>query len=106
MKYPLDVEVCVKVYIEEEGYKEAAVKYMRDYVAMLNAFYEDGLNSPVTANAEETFNIITHHFPFRERFKGNFDRFLTQIKDAYYQGVIDSGKDTGALHTEGKIALA
>lgn len=94
MRYPLDLEICVKEFMKEEKCKDTSIKFLRTYVTILNDFYAEGFNNPgpLTKAEEEAFKIETYETELRAGFKESYEKFLVQAKDAYRQGQIDAAE--------------
>lgn len=92
MNYPLDVEVCVKAFMESEGYKDTSVRFLRAYVAILNDNYKDGLNNGYPGAPVEPAMLRIYEKDFKEVFGENYSAVVAQLKEAYTQGQAENKK--------------
>jgi hypothetical protein len=98
MKYPFNVELCTEEFARTEGATDKEIRFFRIYIAILNDIYNEGLNKPVTGSNEDVFKIETcHEDACKECFKGNYEEFLKQARDAYKRGQEDRAKNTTDL---------
>lgn len=93
MKYPFNVEICAAEFAKTEGSNDKNIKFFREYIALLNDIYNDGLNNPVAYSIEEVFKLETCEAAFKKLFKESYEKFLTQVRDAYKQGQADKANN-------------